>query len=209
MTDTQTFDCPKCHAPIDYPSTLEGRTGVCPSCNEQVWYSKLAHPDGENPTGTKHSSPFQFQGTDTKKSLWQQCVVALVVLLFAIEGFRLRGELQQIRHKLESDVPSQSSAQHRSQPHSASALAHAQMNQAHLEAVVTEINAIEAVIEKKLNQLTQRSNSDSERLARFASTLDSTASEIEELQFSITEIQATLESLIESHNQLEIELNTR
>lgn len=210
MSEIRKFDCPNCHTSIDYPVSKEGKAGNCPHCDERVWFSKLAHPDQGHPSSRtlELESPNAPNRPRAKTGTLFAISVVLVAALFVIEGFRLRGELQDLRRDLNSLHPIQSD-QDASNTSQSAAIAQAEMNHAQLAAIVTELNAIETVIQKKLSQFSQRSTSDAEKLDRFEASLSSMATDIEEFEFSITEIQGTLESLIESYNQLELDLNDR
>ena len=210
MSEIRKFDCPKCHTSIDYPVSKEGKAGNCPHCDERVWFSKLAHPDQRHPS----SPPLDQEATTVPKRPQARTgtlfaiSIAIVATLFVIDGLRLRGALQNIRRDLDSLRPTQSE-QAESNTSQTAALAQAEINHAQLAAIVTELNAIETVIQKKLSQFSQRSTTDAEKIEGFETSLRSMATEIGELEFSITEIQSTLESLIESYNQLELDLNNR
>ena len=125
-----------------------------------------------------------------------------MVIFFTVDNYKLRQELRRLSDEVRSNNRQQTEQATISLPLTTS-LNKADINQAQLATIVSELNAIEAVIETKLAQFSSRSSADAERIAQFASTLESMVEEIEQLDLGMTEIQNALNALMDNYEQLE------
>ena len=122
------------------------------------------------------------------------------------DNYRLRSELRTLgnefralHHSLEPQSPPPTAEQ--------AALAKAELNQAQLNAIVSEVNAIETVIEARLNQFANRSAARTDRIDSLNRSLESVVEDLEGLEFSISEIHDALDVLMENYSRLEADLS--
>ena len=204
MNARRTIDCPRCKRPVDYVPEAEGKAGDCPHCDERIWYSKLAHPLESQSLADPPNMPTESSSPSSKprSSTVTWSIVGLMVIFFTVDNYKLRQELRRLSDEVRSNNRQQTEQATISLPLTTS-LNKADINQAQLATIVSELNAIEAVIETKLAQFSSRSSADAERIAQFASTLESMVEEIEQLDLGMTEIQNALNALMDNYEQLE------
>ena len=210
MNARRTIDCPHCKGQIDYAPKSEGKAGDCPHCSERIWYSKLAHPTESQPSESP-AALSNVENTPASKpasSLIAWGIVALLGIFFTVDNYKLRNELRILSNEVRS-IRNQQPEQTSSSSPLPAALNRADLNQAQLATIVTELNAIEAVIETKLAQFSTRSSTDAARIEQFASTLESVVDEIEQLDLGMSEVQNALNALMDNYEQLESDFSRR
>lgn len=211
MSETRTINCPRCNEPIDYSSKEEGKVSTCPNCQEKIWYSKLVHPTHGDKAATEqsvHTSGITPEASSGPRSTVIWVLVALFGLFIAFDNYRLRSELRSLGQEIRS-LHTEPRGNEQASSNQSAALARAELNQVQLEAIVSEVNAIEAVIESKLNQFTKRSTEDATKIEAFANSLETVMDEFEQLELSITEIQDAMNSIMDNYDRLETELLNR
>ena len=210
MSDIRTIDCPRCNEPVAYSFNQEGKVGECPKCQEKIWYSKLVHPNHEEKGSGTLSQSDQTAQKETSSAkhpvIWS--IIALLGCYIVFDNYRLRSEVRNLGQEIRT--------LHREQPRNEPAtglqpttLAKAELNQAQREAIVSEVNAIETVIESKLSQFASRSADDANKIEAFADSLETVMEEFERLELSITEIQDAMNAMMDNYSRLEDELSNR
>ena len=204
MSETRTIECSHCHRQLEYPLEKEGTVNTCPHCHQAIWYSNLPEKSSAKSllaaTGTEAGKP-------ARRSTWWLVFPVLAVLIW--DNSRLRQDIHNLAQDLQSiqqqEEPETSSAGQRT---GNPALARAEFNQQQLSAIVSEINAIETVVETKLSQLSSQSDGESRRIDALASSVASLGNDLNTLEFQIESIQTALTEIINSYSQLEASLAT-
>ena len=210
MSEKRTIDCPRCNEPVAYSSNEEGKVGECPNCQEKIWYSKLVHSTheekGSGPATQHDETPRNKITSGGHPVIWS--IIALLGCYIVFDNYRLRSEVRHLGQEiraLHQDKPWNKQATGL-QP---TAMAKAELNQVQLDAIVSEVNAIETVIESKLSQFTNRSAKDANRIETFANSLETVMEEFERLELSISEIQDAMNAMMDNYSRLEDELSNR
>ena len=210
MSEKRTIDCHRCNDPVAYSSNEEGKVGECPNCQEKIWYSKLVHSTHDE----KGSGPATQNDQTLRKEnisgghpvIWS--IIALLGCYIVFDNYRLRSEVRNVGQEIRALRQGQPRNEQATglQP---TAMAKAELNQAQLDAIVSEVNAIETVIESKLSQFTNRSTKDANKIEAFADSLETVMEEFERLELSISEIQNAMNAMMDNYSRLEDELSNR
>lgn len=204
MSETRTIECSHCGHPLEYTLEKEGTVDTCPHCQEAIWYSKLPQQTSTvgQPTTTGNDTTQR-----TRRSTWWLIFPVLAVLIW--DNSRLRHDIRSLAQDLQSFRQQEVSDPIPSNQRTITpALATAELNQQQLSAIVSEINAIEKVVETKLTQLNSQSAGESRRIDALASSVSSLGNDLNTLEFQIESIQTALTEIINSYSQLEASLPT-
>ncbi len=211
MSTQPAVQCPTCQKIASYEPAVEGTVGPCPQCGEPVWFSKLAQgfqseqspPVAESIAGLNTSPP---RLPTPQLATW--LLVISIGAFLAFDNYRIRKSIRQLDANLQRIHQEQQPAPSRS-PTAQTALGRAEMNQAQLDAIVAEVNAIKTVIDAKLAQFSSRSNEGKSQLDRLTNNVNGLITDFEELEFGVATIQQTLSEIIENEARLEAELLAR
>jgi hypothetical protein len=210
MSEKRTIDCPRCNEPVAYSSNEEGKVGECPYCQEKIWYSKLVHPaheeKGSEPAPQSDPAPGNKTTSSGNPVIW--CIIAFLGCYIVFDNYRLRSEARVLGQEIRA-LHKEQPGNHQATGLQPTALAKAELNQAQLDAIVSEVNAIETVIESKLSQFTNRSTEDANKIETFADNLETVMEEFERLELSISEIQDAMNAMMDNYSRLEDELSNR
>ena len=207
MKSERTINCPRCQGSIDYPVAQEGKIHRCPHCGDSVWLSSLPQTaSSTTPATPEHSEQAPpFAHHYSAKITW--LLVLLVGAVVFWDNHRLRSELRELGQTVRSANDSGQTDQPTLAPNVRTALTQANLNQTQLDALVSEINAIEKVIETRMNHFQTRSDRDANHLESLARNVEAITEELAGLDLNITEMQTAVTELIDNYARLPAEFS--
>lgn len=204
MNADRTITCPACKKPVSYATRQEGTVGTCPHCRETVWYSTLVQNKQPHSEESHGNRPAVIAGSNSLNRTNAVLLVAVLVLGITIwtDNKRLANEVRTLSEEVRSLRQEDTEAPRLGQTIPRTQV-NAQRNAAELEAIVSEINAIERVLEAKLAQLGSRYEQQENERRSVSTSVATLVEDIEELELGMSDIQETLNALIESYEALQ------